>query len=148
MSGKAVVNGVETSKKPDEDCADLIFSPEFENAETLLPSEVYFLLQRRHNEEKSGDIDQSEISEIFKTTYRYTEKFNRYKSIEEISIVRNVLSKSYTQLHQFEVALLATLRPHSADEAKKLILSLKNKMDDDEIQEILDEIKPFLFQND
>jgi DNA-directed RNA polymerase II subunit RPB4 len=44
-------------------------------------------------------------------------------------------------LHKFEIAALANLCPETAEEAKTLIPSLKNKIDDDELQKILEDIQ-------
>ena len=45
------------------------------------------------------------------------------------------------KLHKFEIAALANLCPETAEEAKTLIPSLKNKIDDDELQKILEDIQ-------
>ncbi|KAF0987047.1 hypothetical protein HZS_2660 [Henneguya salminicola] len=144
-------------EKPEEDSTLLIFPPgkglfnkiEFEDSDTLLISEVFMLLQHRRKAGiESGEIDSSEIPEVFSKTYKYTEIFNRYKSIESISVARNILSKSFTKLHPFETAALANLCPSLAEEAKKLIPSLRNKIEDEELQEILDEVRPYVYNID
>ncbi len=43
-------------------------------------------------------------------------------------------------LHKFEVAQIANLCPENAEEAKSLIPSLENKMDDDEMEEMLKDL--------
>ncbi|KAF1740953.1 hypothetical protein MXB_1642, partial [Myxobolus squamalis] len=108
---------------PEDDSTQLLFPPvEFENSETLLISEVFMLLDhRRKTDIENGELDAAEIPEVFSKAYQYTDAFNKYKSIENISVARNVLAKSYAHLHPFEVAALANLCPSLADEAKKLI---------------------------
>ena len=62
---------------------------EFENAETLLNSEVFMLLEHRKGQGEADD-DQ-ELSEVFSKTHRYTEKFSRYKNRETIATVRRLV---------------------------------------------------------
>lgn len=94
------------------------FSTEFENAETLLNSEVYMLLEHRKKKNESAEEEQ-ELSEVFVKTLNYTQKFSRYKNRETIAQVRSLLGKK--KLHKFELACLANLCPETAEEAKALI---------------------------
>lgn len=66
---------------------DWIFVVEFENAETLLNSEVFMLLEHRKAQNEMADDDQ-EMSEVFRKTFEYTQKFSRYKNRETIAQVR------------------------------------------------------------
>ena len=93
-------------------------STEFENAETLLNSEVYMLLEHRKKKNESAEEEQ-ELSEVFAKTLNYTQKFSRYKNRETIAQVRSLLGKK--KLHKFELACLANLCPETAEEAKALI---------------------------
>lgn len=95
-----------------------LFFPEFENAETLLNSEVYMLLEHRKKKNEAAEEEQ-ELSEVFVKTLDYTQKFNRYKNRETIAQVRSLLGKK--KLHKFELACLANLCPETAEEAKALI---------------------------
>jgi DNA-directed RNA polymerase II subunit RPB4 len=52
-----------------------------------------------------------------------------------------MLVQSNNQLHKYEVAALANLCPENYEEAKSLIPSLNNKIDDDDLQKILDDIQ-------
>lgn len=61
--------------------------PEFENAETLLNSEVHMLLEHRKQQNESAE-DEQELSEVFMKTLNYTARFSRFKNRETIASVR------------------------------------------------------------
>ncbi|XP_065061420.1 DNA-directed RNA polymerase II subunit RPB4-like [Rhopilema esculentum] len=124
----------------EEDAKELMFPKEFENAETLLNSEVFMLLEHRKAQNEMADEDQ-EMSEVFRKTYEYTQKFSRYKNRETIAQVRGLLSKK--KLHKFELSCLANTCPETAEEARALIPSLEGRFDDKELQDVLDEIKTY-----
>lgn len=65
----------------------LIYYLEFENAETLLISEVHMLLDHRKRQNESADEEQ-EFSEVFMKTYAYTDSFRKFKNKETIAAVR------------------------------------------------------------
>lgn len=65
------------------DCLDA----EFENAETLLISEVHMLLEHRKAQNESAEEEQ-EFSEVFMKTLTYTNRFRKFKNKETISSVR------------------------------------------------------------
>ncbi|XP_046851390.1 DNA-directed RNA polymerase II subunit RPB4-like [Xenia sp. Carnegie-2017] len=121
-----------------EDATELQFTKEFEDAETLLNSEVFMLLEHRKKQSEETD-DEQELSEVFMKTLQYTEKFSRYKNRETIASVRSLLGKK--KLHRFELACLANLCPESAEEAKSLIPSLEGRFEDDDLQQLLDDIQ-------
>ncbi|XP_057305068.1 DNA-directed RNA polymerase II subunit RPB4-like [Hydractinia symbiolongicarpus] len=122
----------------EEDATELQFPKEFEAAETLLNSEVFMLLEHRKAQNENADDDQ-EMSDVFMKTLNYTQRFSRFKNRETIAQVRGLLSKK--KLHKFELACIANLCPETAEEAKTLIPSLEGRFDDEELQQILDEIK-------
>lgn len=66
---------------------NLIFFPEFENAETLLISEVHMLLEHRKDQNESAE-DEQEFSDVFMKTLTYTDRFRKFKNKETISAVR------------------------------------------------------------
>uniref|UniRef100_A0A674DEF0 RNA polymerase II subunit D n=1 Tax=Salmo trutta TaxID=8032 RepID=A0A674DEF0_SALTR len=109
----------------EEDASQLLFPKEFENAETLLNSEVHMLLEHRKQQNESAE-DEQELSEVFMKTLNYTALFSRL-----------LLQK---KLHKFELASLANLCPEAA-EAKALIPSLEGRFEDEELQQILDDIQ-------
>ena len=63
---------------------------EFENAETLLNSEVFMLLEHRKGQSDGLD-DEQELSQVFMKTLGYTQKFSRYKNRETIASVRRLV---------------------------------------------------------
>jgi len=69
----------------------LVFVSEFENAETLLISEVHMLLDHRKRQNESADEEQ-EFSEVFMKTYAYTDSFRKFKNKETIMSVRRYLT--------------------------------------------------------
>ncbi|CAD5113384.1 DgyrCDS2557 [Dimorphilus gyrociliatus] len=119
-------NTNQQSDQQEEDASDLTFPKEFDNAETLLTSEVLMLLEHRKQQNEAND-DDTELSEVFMKTLSYCQRFSKM-----------LMSK---KLHRFELAALANLCPETADEAKSLIPSLESRFEDDDIQAILDEIK-------
>uniref|UniRef100_A0A671SJM0 DNA-directed RNA polymerase II subunit RPB4-like n=1 Tax=Sinocyclocheilus anshuiensis TaxID=1608454 RepID=A0A671SJM0_9TELE len=73
----------------EEDASQLMFPKEFENAETLLNSEVHMLLEHRKQQNESAE-DEQELSEVFMKTLNYTARFSRFKNRETIASVRSV----------------------------------------------------------
>uniref|UniRef100_A0A1Q3FD64 DNA-directed RNA polymerase II subunit RPB4 n=1 Tax=Culex tarsalis TaxID=7177 RepID=A0A1Q3FD64_CULTA len=121
----------------EEDAADLQFPKEFENAETLLISEVHMLLEHRKNQNESSEEEQ-EFSDVFLKTYNYTGLFRKFKNKETIASVRSLLMSK--KLHKFELAALGNLCPEAPEEAKALIPSLEGRFEDEELRQILDDI--------
>lgn len=64
-----------------------LFITEFENAETLMISEVHLLLDHRKKQNESADEEQ-EFSEVFLKTHTYTDIFRKFKNRETIDAVR------------------------------------------------------------
>uniref|UniRef100_A0A3Q3MYF1 RNA polymerase II subunit D n=1 Tax=Mastacembelus armatus TaxID=205130 RepID=A0A3Q3MYF1_9TELE len=73
----------------EEDASQLMFPKEFENAETLLNSEVHMLLEHRKQQNESAE-DEQELSEVFMKTLNYTARFSRFKNRETITAVRSL----------------------------------------------------------
>lgn len=122
----------------EEDAADLQFPKEFENARTLLISEVDMLLEHRKAQNESAEEEQ-EFSEVFMKTLTYTNMFKKFKNKETIAAVRNLLESK--KLHKFEVASIANLCPETPEEAKALIPSLEGRFEDEELRILLDDIQ-------
>lgn len=110
---------------------------EFENAETLLISEVHMLLEHRKMQNESAE-DEQEFSEVFMKASTYTDRFGKFKNKETISAIRNLLVQK--KLHKFELAAIANLCPVTTDEAKSLIPSLEGRFEEEELQFLLDDI--------
>lgn len=65
---------------------------EFENAETLLISEVHMLLEHRKAQNESAE-DEQEFSDVFMKTLTYTDRFRKFKNKETISAVRKYVRR-------------------------------------------------------
>ncbi|CAM1323659.1 POLR2D (predicted) [Pycnogonum litorale] len=122
----------------EEDASELKFPKEFENAETLLISEVNMLLEHRKSQNESAE-DEQEFSDVFLKTSNYTQRFSRFKNKDTITAVRNMLTQK--KLHKFELASLANLCPETPEEARSLIQSLEGRFEDEELRQILDDIQ-------
>lgn len=75
-------------------CVVVVVVTEFENAETLLNSEVHMLLEHRKQQNESAE-DEQELSEVFMKTLNYTARFSRFKNRETITAVRRYRSASH-----------------------------------------------------
>ncbi|XP_003739752.1 DNA-directed RNA polymerase II subunit RPB4 [Galendromus occidentalis] len=122
----------------EEDACELSFPKDFENAETLLISEVHMLLEHRSKQNESAEEEQ-ELSEFFTKTHGYCTRFSKFKNRETIGEVRNLLQQK--KLHKFELAQLANLCPETPEEAKALIPSLEGRFEDEDLREVLDDIQ-------
>lgn len=123
---------------PEENAAELQFPKEFENAETLLISEVNLLLQHRIKQNENAEEEQ-EFSEVFTKTHNYTTRFSRFNNRDTITTVRNILNQK--KLHKFEMAQIANLAPETPEEAKGLIPSLEGRLQEEELAQMLDDIQ-------
>lgn len=124
----------------EEDASELTFPKEFEDQDTktLLISEVNILLEHRKTQNESAEEEQ-EFHEVFMKTLNYTQRFAKFKNMENIAAIRNLLTSK--KIHKFELAALANLCPESPEEAKSLIPSLEGRFDDDELASLLDDIQ-------
>lgn len=122
----------------EENAAELQFPKEFENADTLLISEVNLLLQHRIKQNETADEEQ-EFSEVFTKTHNYTTRFSRFNNRDTITTVRTLLNQK--KLHKYEIAQIANLAPETPEEAKGLIPSLEGRFDEDELAAVLDDIQ-------
>ncbi|VDM63592.1 unnamed protein product [Angiostrongylus costaricensis] len=123
----------------DEDATEMRFPKEFEsrNCNALLTSEVLLVLEQRRKENEAKDeIDTT--SEVFVKTLEYARRFSQFKTRESIKAARAIFSQK--PLHKFEVAQIINLCPETAEEAKALIPSLENKLEDDDLAEILKDL--------
>uniref|UniRef100_A0A8C8IMK2 RNA polymerase Rpb4/RPC9 core domain-containing protein n=1 Tax=Oncorhynchus tshawytscha TaxID=74940 RepID=A0A8C8IMK2_ONCTS len=115
-----------------EDASQLLFPKEFENAETLLNSEVQMLLEHRKQQNESAE-DEQELTEVFMKSLNYTARFSRFKNRETIASVRSSVLLLWKKLHKIELASLANMSPEVA--------SLEGQFEDEELQQILDDIQ-------
>ena len=126
--------GIETQ----EDANELKFNKEFETAQALMLSEVKLLLEERKRLQDTFNEDQ-ELPEVFQKTFDYVQHFSKFTNEQTVKTVRQTLSSK--SLHPFEMVALGNLCPEVAEEAKSYIKSLEGSIDDEELQEMLDELK-------
>lgn len=118
------------------EASDLIFPKEFDNADVLLISEVKLLLEFRKAQNENSE---EELPLTTMKTLAYAQRFSKFSNRETINATRNMLM--HKNLHKYELASIANLCPENADEAKSFIPSLENRIDDQSLQEVLDDIK-------
>jgi DNA-directed RNA polymerase II subunit RPB4 len=79
------------------------------------------------------------VARILTKTIDYLDAFARFKQKENVEAVERLLG-SHTELSKFERAALGSLCPDGVEEAKTLIPSLDTKINDDDLQELLEEM--------
>ncbi|POR31310.1 DNA-directed RNA polymerase II subunit rpb4 [Tolypocladium paradoxum] len=111
---------------------------EFQDVDTLTLSEAALVLNalvaKRRNDRKNVNE-----TEMLNQTLNYLDHFARFTQKENVEAVERLLS-SHKDLAKFERAQLGSLCCENADEAKTLIPSLADKIKDEDLQELLDEI--------
>ncbi|OAA49329.1 RNA polymerase Rpb4 family protein [Metarhizium rileyi] len=111
---------------------------EFQNVDTLTLSEAALVLNalvaKRRNDRKNVNE-----TEMLNQTLNYLDHFARFTQKENVEAVERLLS-THKDLAKFERAQLGSLCCENADEAKTLIPSLTDKIKDDDLQDLLDEI--------
>ena len=124
----------------EEDAADLVFPKEFEDPDTktLLISEVHILLEHRKEQNESAEEEQ-EFSDVFLKTLAYTQRFAKFKNMENIAAIRALLTNK--KFHKFELAAIANLCPETPEEAKALLPSLEGRFDDEELGQLLEDLQ-------
>ncbi|CAH0050008.1 unnamed protein product [Clonostachys solani] len=111
---------------------------EFQNVDTLTLSEAALVLNalvaKRRNDRKNVNE-----TEMLSQTLNYLDHFARFTQKENVEAVERLLS-AHKNLEKFERAQLGSLCCENADEAKTLIPSLTDKIKDEDLQDLLDEI--------
>ncbi|KAL8916084.1 MAG: hypothetical protein Q9172_006467 [Xanthocarpia lactea] len=131
-----------TREKPsgDEEATAELKLGEFQNVPTLTLSEARLLINAvLDNRRKLRKVNETET--LIKTQ-DYLEVFARFKQTENIEAVERVLSAKQ-ELERFERSQLGSLCCETAEEAKTLIPSLANKISDEDLQELLNDITQF-----
>merc|ERR1712216_59899 len=116
--------------------------------DTLLNVEVSLILQNKLKQMEMADEDADSTKQEMLMKFKdYVDQFQHYKKggddqeRESAKNVRSLLEEQY-KLEGPEMALVANLCPEDVEEAKHLVKSL-NRMDDDRIKNMLDELKQF-----
>jgi DNA-directed RNA polymerase II subunit RPB4 len=122
-----------------EEASDSLNLGEFQNVDTLTLSEAALVLNalvtKRRNDRKNVNE-----TEMLNQTLNYLDHFARFTQKENVEAVERLLS-AHKDLAKFERAQLGSLCCDNADEAKTLIPSLADKIKDEDLQELLDEIQ-------
>ncbi|KAL8648739.1 MAG: hypothetical protein Q9185_001538 [Variospora sp. 1 TL-2023] len=128
-----------TREKPsgdEEATADLKLG-EFQTVPALTLSEARVLINAVIDNRRS--LRKVEGTETLTKTQDYLEVFARFKQKENIEAVDRMLSAK-PEFELFERSQLGSLCCETAEEAKTLIPSLTNKITDQDLQELLDDI--------
>ncbi|KAI6087862.1 RNA polymerase Rpb4 [Hypoxylon rubiginosum] len=138
MSHHAPTSRAKPEQGGEEEATTILKLGEFQDVDTLTLSEaalvINALVAKRRNERKNVTE-----SEMLTKTIDYLDTFARFKEKESVEAVERLLS-SHKEFHKFERAQLGSLCCETAEEAKYLIPSLTNKISDEDLQEILDEM--------
>lgn len=138
MATPAPTSRTREAPQGDEEASAELKLGEFQDVDALTHSEaalvINALVQKRRMDRKGGND-----TEIFQKTAEYLDHFARFKRKENVEAVERLLS-AHKELAKFERAQLGSLCCDTAEEAKTLIPSLQDKITDDDLQELLDEI--------
>ncbi|KAG8530733.1 uncharacterized protein KY384_004090 [Bacidia gigantensis] len=121
----------------DEEATTKLELGEFKDIPTLTLSEARLLINAVIDHRKQSR--QFNETETLIKTQDYLDVFARFKQKENIEAVERMLDQR-VELEFFERSQLGSLCCESSEEAKLLIPSLADKIDDAELQELLDEI--------
>ncbi|CAO3658626.1 unnamed protein product [Umbelopsis vinacea] len=92
---------------------------------------------QRESKDHSGENRPQ--TNVLQKTMNYVQAFSRFTNRDSVREVRGLLAKD-SNLSQFEIAQLANLCCDDSEEAKALIPSLHNKIDDDRLQELMNQM--------
>ncbi|KAI1265063.1 HRDC-like protein [Xylariaceae sp. FL1019] len=120
-----------------EEASTTISLGEFQNVDTLTLSEAALVIgaiveKRQHNNKLNH-------TEMLSKTIDYLDAFSRFKNKQSVEAIERLLS-SRKEFHNFERAQLGSLCCETAEEAKTLIPSLTDKISDEDLQYILEEM--------
>ncbi|KAE8445904.1 hypothetical protein EG329_012683 [Mollisiaceae sp. DMI_Dod_QoI] len=122
----------------DEEAAAELKLGEFQDVDALTHSEAALVINALVAKRRLDKKNINETEMLLKTT-EYLDHFARFKRKENVEAVERLLS-AHKELAKFERAQLGSLCCDTAEEAKTLIPSLQDKISDEELQELLDEI--------
>jgi len=122
----------------DEEAAAELKLGEFQDVDALTHSEAALVINALVAKRRMDRKNVNETEMLLKTT-EYLDHFARFKRKENVEAVERLLS-AHKELAKFERAQLGSLCCDTAEEAKTLIPSLTDKISDEDLQELLDEI--------
>ncbi|KFY61285.1 hypothetical protein V496_05090 [Pseudogymnoascus sp. VKM F-4515 (FW-2607)] len=124
----------------DEEAGAELKLGEFQDVDALTHSEaalvINALVAKRKMDKDSRRVNDSEM---LNKTLEYLDHFARFKRKENVEAVERLLS-AHQELAKFERAQLGNLCCELAEEAKTLVPSLADKISDDDLQDLLNEI--------
>ncbi|KAK3362846.1 HRDC-like protein [Lasiosphaeria hispida] len=129
------------SKPPapgEEEASAILRLGEFEDVDTLTLSEASLVINALMAKRRKDRKDRNE-TDVLNKTLDYLDAFARFKQKENVEAVERLLS-ARKELTKFERAQIGSLCCDSADECKTLIPSLTDKISDEDLQELLDEM--------
>ncbi|KAK7969816.1 RNA polymerase Rpb4 [Apiospora saccharicola] len=127
-----------------EEASSELHLGEFQDVDTLSLSEASLLLNAISENRRKGKGEAHE-TEMLSKTIDYLDAFSRFKNKENVEAVERLLG-AYPQFHKFERAQLGSLCCDNAEEAKTLIPSLQDKISDNELDDLLNEVGKFMNQ--
>lgn len=126
----------------EEEAGSVLKLGEFQNVDTLTLSEANLVINAliaKRNKDRKGANE----TEILTLTRDYLDTFARFKKKENVEAVERLLS-ARKELTKFERAQLGSLCCDTADEAKTLIPSLQDKISDEDLGDLLDEMEKLM----
>lgn len=112
---------------------------EFQDVDTLTLSEASLVINALLAKRRAEMRRHQNNTDILNQTLDYLDAFARFKQKENVEAVERLLS-SHKQLTKFERAQIGSLCCDSAEEAKTLIPSIADKITDEDLQELLDQM--------
>ncbi|CZS89238.1 related to DNA-directed RNA polymerase II chain [Rhynchosporium agropyri] len=138
MSAPAATSRSREPPQGDEEASSELKLGEFQDVDALTHSEAALVINALVAKRRMDKKNVNETELLMKTT-EYLDHFARFKRKENVEAVERLLS-AHKELAKFERAQLGSLCCDSFEEAKTLIPSLQDKITDDDLQELLDEI--------
>jgi len=123
----------------DEEAGAELKLGEFQNVSSLTLSETKEVLTAVFNHRREQGKFKVPDNEVVTRTQSYLEVFSRFKQREAVQAVERILAQQ-TNLVAFEKSQLGTLCCDTGDEAKTLIPSLVDKISDEDLEDLLNEI--------
>ncbi|KAF4982404.1 hypothetical protein FDECE_17515 [Fusarium decemcellulare] len=121
-----------------EEAGEVLQLGEWQDVDTLTVSEAA-LVVNAVLAKRGINRNNVQHNEILQRSLEYFDTFARFKSRENIEAVERLLS-AHQELSKFERAQLGSLCYTDADEAKAVIPSLANKITNEDLQDLLNEI--------
>ncbi|KAK4545739.1 hypothetical protein LTR36_002693 [Oleoguttula mirabilis] len=121
----------------DEEATNILKLGDMTDTPALSVAECKVLLEQLASKGGRGTSN----SDVYTKTREYVDMFARFKDPKTVTQVDAISSGLLMKgLTHFERAQLATLCCDSPDEARTLIPSLENKLTDEELQDVLNDI--------